>query len=281
MHTRSDPDLNYRRAQGSIALSAQAALVLKIPSSGHPQTVYAKNPDEPFHPASLTKLLTVVTALDVASRFGQPLDTLLRMCPGDAAKGTGRNIAAGDRFSLQDAIANMLLPSSNVTANVVARTFGQVLLDPEDRETSPVARFVQEMNTTAAGLGMIRSVFINPHGLKAAAQITTATDMARLLVAANRHPAIANVWGCANYDITIIGPNARRESIASSVKMIEDGNVLGGKTGTLRAVTYNLAICSQTATGTKLASVILCSSSDGARYADMRLLLSVLDETEK
>jgi D-alanyl-D-alanine carboxypeptidase len=281
MHTRYDPDLNDSRVQSSIALSAQAAMVLKISSGGHPQTVYAKNPDEAFQPASLTKLLTVVTALDVASRFGRSLDTLLKMRAGDEAKGTGRNIAVGDRFSLQDAIANMLLPSSNVTANVVARTFGRVLLDPADRETSPVARFVQEMNATAAGLGMTRSIFVNPHGLKAAAQVTTAADMARLLVAASQHPAIANVWGCANYDMTIIGPNARRESIASSVKMIEDGNVLGGKTGTLRAITYNLAICSQTATGAKLASVLLCSSSDSARYADMRLLLSALDEIEK
>lgn len=253
-------------------------MVLKISSDGHQHEVYAKNPDEAFHPASLTKLLTIVTALEVASRFGRSLGTMLRMRAGDEAKGTGRNIEAGDRFSLQDAIANMLLPSSNVTANVVARTFGQVLLDPEDHETSPIARFIQEMNVTAARLGMTRSIFVNPHGLKASAQVTTAVDMARLLVAASQRPAITNVWSKATYEMTIVGPNARRENIASSVKMIEDDNVLGGKTGTLRAITYNLAICSRTGTGAKLASVILCSPSDSARYADMRLLLNALNE---
>jgi D-alanyl-D-alanine carboxypeptidase len=60
--------------------------------------------------------------------------------------------------------------------------------------------------------------------------------------------------------------------------MINDDNVRGGKTGTVRSRTYNLAIYSQTASGTKLASVILHSASDKTRYADMRLLLSALDE---
>lgn len=280
MHTHHDPDLPQHErawALGSIALSAQAAMVLKIPSEGDLQEVYAKNPDETFHPASLTKLLSVVTALDVASRFDRSLDAMLRVRAGDEAKGTGRNIQAGDRFSFQDAIANMLLPSSNVTANVVARTFGGALLDSQDRETSPVARFVQEMNAPATRLGMSRSFFVNPHGLKAAAQVTSAADIARLLIVASQRPAITNVWSSTSYDMTITGPNARRENITSSVKMIEDGNVLGGKTGTLRAITYNLAIWSETSSGAKLASVILCSSSDSARYADMRLLLSALD----
>ncbi|WP_457094877.1 serine hydrolase, partial [Microvirga sp. P5_D2] len=138
MHTRYDIDLTHRERTGlpgSIVLSAQAVMVLKISSDGDPQEVYAKNPQDAFHPASLTKLLSIITALDVASRFGQALDTKLRMRGRDEAKGTGRNIGAGDRFSLQDAIANMLLPSSNVTANVVARTFGQILFEREDSGT--------------------------------------------------------------------------------------------------------------------------------------------------
>jgi D-alanyl-D-alanine carboxypeptidase len=281
MHTRHHVDLiHHERTEGlgSIALSAQAAVVMKISSAGAPQEVYAKNPQGAFHPASLTKLLTVMTALDVASRFGHSLDARLKMRAGDEAKGTGNNISPGDRFSFQDAIANMMLPSSNVTANVVARTFGQVLVDHEGSRASPVPRFVQEMNATAAGLGMTHSIFVNPHGLKASAQVTTAADMARLLVAATERPAITNVWSHATYDLTITGPNARSEPIASSVKMIEDDDVCGGKTGTLRSITYNLAISSQTASGTRLASVLLCSSSDSARYADMRLLLNALDE---
>jgi D-alanyl-D-alanine carboxypeptidase (penicillin-binding protein 5/6) len=281
MHTRYDIDLTHHERTellDSIALSAQAAMVLRISSDGGPQEVYAKNPYGAFHPASLTKLLSVITALDVASRFGQSLDTKLKMRGGDEAKGTGSNIGAGDRLSFQDAIANMLLPSSNVTANVVARTFGRALIDPEDSKANPVARFVQEMNAAAARLGMKHSVFVNPHGLKAAAQVTTAADMAKLLVAASMCPAITNVWGRSTYDMTINGPNARTERITSSVKMIDDAAVLGGKTGTLRAVTYNLAICSQTATGATLASVILCSASDNDRYMDMRLLLSALKQ---
>jgi UDP-N-acetylmuramoyl-tripeptide--D-alanyl-D-alanine ligase len=261
----------------SISLSAQAAVVLKIPPSGAPQEVYAKNAQGSFPPASLTKVLTVITALEVASRFGWSLNTTLEMIAGDEARGSGRNISVGDRFSFQDAIANMMLPSSNVTANVVARTFGQLLIDSEQSGTSPVTRFVHEMNATAAKLGMTNSTFANPHGLAASAQVTTSADMVKLLVDATERAAIRSVWGHATYIMTITGPNARTQQIESSVKMIGDDNIWGGKTGTIRSRTYNLAIYSQTSSGEKLVSVILHSTSDDARYEDMRLLLRALD----
>jgi D-alanyl-D-alanine carboxypeptidase (penicillin-binding protein 5/6) len=203
---------------------------------------------------------------------------MLEMIAGDDARGSGKNISVDDRFSFQDAIAAMMLPSSNVTANVVARTFGQFLVNSEGSGASPVPRFVQEMNATAAQLGMAASAFVNPHGLNASAQVTTSADMAKLLLEATERPAITSVWGRAIYNMTITGPNARTQRITSSVKMIEDDDVRGGKTGTIRSKTYNLAIYSQTSSGAKLALVILGSRSDKARYADMRLLLRALDE---
>jgi UDP-N-acetylmuramoyl-tripeptide--D-alanyl-D-alanine ligase len=264
--------------QRSIALSAQAAIVLKIPSTGVPQPVYEKNPQGTFPPASLTKLLTVITALDIASRFGRSVITTIEMSAADSARGSGSNISVGDRFSLQDAIANMMLASSNTTANVVARTFGQLLVDREESGADPVRRFVQEMNATAASLGMSNSTFVHPSGLNASKQVTSAADMAKLLLHAAERPAISRVWGRATYNMAITGPNARTQEITSSIKMIGDDNVRGGKTGTHGSKTVNLAIYSQTAAGTKLASVILHSASDDARYADMRILLSALGE---
>jgi UDP-N-acetylmuramyl pentapeptide synthase/D-alanyl-D-alanine carboxypeptidase len=261
----------------SIGLAAQAAMVLKIPSAGAPQVVYAKNPRGVFSPASLTMLLTTITALNLASRFDRSLNTMLEMIPGDKTGGSEKNITVFDRFSFQDAIANMMLSSSNVTATVVARTFGQLLVR-EKRGASPVGRFVEEMNATAARLRMVNSTFVHPHGLHASAQVTTSADMAKLLVEATKRPAITSVWGRATYNMTITGPNARTQQIHSSVKMIEDDDIRGGKTGTVRARTYNLAIYSQTITGAKLALLILGSPSDNARYADMRLLLSALNK---
>jgi D-alanyl-D-alanine carboxypeptidase (penicillin-binding protein 5/6) len=251
---------------------------LKIPSTGVPQPVYEKNPQGTFPPASLTKLLTVITALDIASRFGRSVITTIEMSAADSARGSGSNISVGDRFSLQDAIANMMLASSNTTANVVARTFGQLLVDREESGADPVRRFVQEMNATAASLGMSNSTFVHPSGLNASKQVTSAADMAKLLLHAAERPAISRVWGLATYNMAITGPNARTQEITSSIKMIGDDKVRGGKTGTHGSKTVNLAIYSQTAAGTKLASVILHSASDDARYADMRILLSALGE---
>src|SRR5690606_9883599 len=158
----------------------------------------------------------------------------LQMQAGDETIGSGNNISIGDTFSLHDAIANMLLPSSNVTATVVARTFGQLLLNDEGSpEGNAVTRFISEINAKAAAIGMVSSHFNNPHGLPVGGQTTTSRDMSLLLFEAMNYPAILSVWGQTEYEMQITGANARTQQIASSVSMISDSDILGGKTGTI------------------------------------------------
>lgn len=103
----------------------------------------------PSRAACFVKLLTIITALKI-----HPDITLkLTMREGEETPGSGNDLRAGDTLTLWDALHNMLIPSSNVSATIVARTMGERLLALEGGTGDPSQRFVQQMNLVAMSLG--------------------------------------------------------------------------------------------------------------------------------
>ena len=105
------------------ALSAEKAIVLDAATG---RVLYEKNADARQIPASLTKVLTAVCAVDLL----KDLDTRIsykqydvNICPWFAEE-----FYAGDEVTLEDALFAMLLPSENVTAFTIARTAGYALI---------------------------------------------------------------------------------------------------------------------------------------------------------
>jgi len=230
----------------------------------------------PVPPASLTKLLTIITALKI-----HPDITLkLTMREGEETPGSGNNLRAGDTLTLWDALHNMLIPSSNVSATMVARAMGERLLALEGGTGDPSQRFVQQMNLVAMSLGMFNSHFVNAHGLAARGQVTCARDIARLGIAALGCPAITDIWGKRSYTLTLTGAHSRRREIATSLTMLDkiDDPILGGKTGTLGSSMNHLLVHTRAPGGTNLISVVMYSSTTEGRYADMNALLTAVRE---
>jgi D-alanyl-D-alanine carboxypeptidase len=263
------------------AISSPAAVVLcRDPLSAMGGvTLCAKAGDAAFPPVSLTKLVSAMVALDAAAAYGlDPTTWTITRRRGDAAPvgSSGNNLRIGDVLTLRDAIANMLLPSSNVCARVVAREIGTVLLAGATGD--PATRFVEAMNTKASSLLATRSLFENPDGWPEASQITTAEEMARITLAAADYPLIASLWGQATYKVTITGPNARVIPIISSVDMIRRGepDILGGKTGTIAGETFNLALHVAMPAGNRVAVVILGAASNASRFADARSIIDAV-----
>lgn len=75
-------------------------------------------------PASATKLMTAMVALDTLS-----VDDTITIKPGDIKAGSGDTFYAGDTIKVGDAILAMLLPSSNTLATAIARTAGRCILN--------------------------------------------------------------------------------------------------------------------------------------------------------
>ena len=120
---------------------------------GGPRSVVlaARAPDVPRAPASITKLMTVMVALEHAR-----LDEMVTVTP--QAAGVGEStvmLRPGERLSVRDLAIAALVPSANDAATALAVHVGH----------GSVARFVAMMNAKARLLGLTSTHFENPHGL--------------------------------------------------------------------------------------------------------------------
>lgn len=138
-------------------LTAENVIVVPIDQNNNPnftQLLMEKNIDQVTMPASLTKILSVVTVLD----YGIKMDEIFIVKQCDIVSGSGYNLKAGDQVSLKDLLHDMMLPSSNIAANCVARVIGEKM-------GGGLQTFVDAMNEKALAIGMTDSVFYNPSGL--------------------------------------------------------------------------------------------------------------------
>lgn len=229
--------------------------------------LYEKGPTVQLLQASLTKVMTCMVMLDYVS----DLDGTMTVLASDSTGGSGNNLNAGDVITYRDALYNMMLPSSNVTTTVVARTVGGIILDGEAGD--PVAAFVDKMNAKSAKLNMTETVFLNASGLNRAGMVTCARDMGRMGIAALAYPDILSVWGAVTHDLQLEGPDARTVTINHSAKNMGDSDILGGKTGTLGSSARNLLEYVALPGGERAIAVVMLTGAD-TRYNDMSNLLA-------
>ncbi|WP_353429260.1 hypothetical protein [Paracoccus denitrificans] len=254
-------------------ISSAAALIRSKPIAGMAGAViWAKAGTEVLRPGSMTKLVTAYTGLRWLKQL-DAMDTVFECQPGDATSGSGNNLTAGDTLDVDGAVANMGLPSSNVTTTVWARTIGQMILDHEAATGDAYSRFIAAMNAESARVGMIASTWGNASGLdgQGGGVWTTAEDLALLCeIADQEHPEFGRIWSQPTWDLEIGGPNARIISIGHSVDFIEYGDprVTWGKTGTTTGA-QNCMLCQVIAPGgSRYYYVGFGASSDSIRYAD-------------
>jgi D-alanyl-D-alanine carboxypeptidase len=126
-----------------------------------------------WHPASLTKLMTAYVTFRAVADGELALDSPIRVSKHAAAEPPSKmGFKAGSVMSLDNALKMMLVKS----ANDIAMAIGENVGGSEEA-------FVKRMNAEAARLGMIDTHFVNPNGLHAEDQYTTARDLAVLVSA--------------------------------------------------------------------------------------------------
>jgi D-alanyl-D-alanine carboxypeptidase len=144
------------------SVTARAAIIVDA-STG--ETLWERNADAQLPPASTTKILTAILAIESGR-----LDDWVTTSP-DAAETAPSKIGlrAGDRMALGDLLYAVLLNSANDAASVVA----EGLAGSENE-------FAIHMNAKARAIGAQGSHFVNPHGLTAAGHVSTARDLAKI-----------------------------------------------------------------------------------------------------
>jgi D-alanyl-D-alanine carboxypeptidase (penicillin-binding protein 5/6) len=238
-------------------ISAAAAILV----DGHTgEILFARNPDEPRPPASVTKILTALVILE----RGHLKDTVTVSAAAAGVGGFQLGLRKGQRVSLEDLLAAILIMSANDAAVAAAEHVG-----------GSVWGFAGMMNATARQLGMAHSRFANPHGLHEADHYTTALDLVRLTRTALDHPAFAQLVRSREATITIW--KAGRRGYVPQARLIRNHNRLlgrvdgvdGVKTGYTDAAGRCLVV-SASRGPQRLIAVLL---NDPRRWSDATMLL--------
>jgi D-alanyl-D-alanine carboxypeptidase len=229
------------------AAATEAHLLIEADTG---KVLEAENATYPWYPASLTKLMTAYVTLTAVKQGRITLDTLFTVSPIAASQSPSKmGFRPGTQVTVDNALKMMLVKSANDMAMVLAEGVGGGSLDT----------FLAEMNATAQRLGMTQTSYVNPNGLPADGQITSARDLGIL--------ARAFIHDLPEYEYYVHIPAIRygRRVTRNFNKLIgRFPGADGFKTGFICASGYNL-IGSATQNGKRLIAVVLGASSGTMR----------------
>jgi D-alanyl-D-alanine carboxypeptidase len=134
------------------------------------EVLYAEEAGQPWHPASLTKLMTAYVAFAAVKVGRLTLDTPITISQNAWNQAPSKSpLKVDSSITLQDALYILLVKSANDIAVAIAEAV-----------SGSEERFVAEMNEMARAMGLTATHFVNPHGLHDPDQITSARDLAVL-----------------------------------------------------------------------------------------------------
>lgn len=199
---------------------ADAAIVMEA-STG--LILYEKNIYDKFFPASITKIMTTLLALENCN-LSETM-TMSHEAEWDVDFDSSRiGLVEGEQVSLEDALYAVMLESANEVSYGVA----------EHVAKGPMSEFAKMMNARAAELGCVNTNFVNPHGLHDDNHYTCAYDMALISKAAIAIPEFRTITGTRTHQIPATNKNVLRY-LANHHRFIRKTlnyeGTIGGKTG--------------------------------------------------
>jgi len=250
----------------NISLEATSAIVYDIKKR---EIIFSKNAEKRMPLASITKVLSVVTALDLL-----PDSTVITISTNDLLEEGDSGLLTDEKWKLKDLIDFSLTTSSNDGIAAIAGAAGAFNLSSED-ETLGLQEFVIKMNEKAKQIGMTNSVFYNETGLDLNAETSggysTARDTAILFsYALRKYPEIFETT--RDEKITV---NSLNRIVHTGKNTNDDLNsipgIIASKTGFTDIAGGNLAVIFDPGIGRPVAVIVLGSSSEG-RFRDVSLL---------
>ncbi|TCL35695.1 D-alanyl-D-alanine carboxypeptidase (penicillin-binding protein 5/6) [Anaerospora hongkongensis] len=233
-------------------VEAEAAVVMSVTGK---QVLFAKQADAIMYPASTTKIVTLITALEKGN-----LNSTVVVSPQAAAcDGSSLELRAGDKLKLEEALYGMMLVSGNDAAEAIAESVAGSIPD-----------FVKLMNAKAGQIGATRTNFSNPHGLPDPYNhYTTAYDLALITAYGMQNPTFARIVSTRDYDVHFLNRQSTHAKNTNKLLATFIG-ANGVKTGYTEAA-GDCLVAAANRNGVELIAVIL--NSDG-RWEDAAKLLN-------
>jgi serine-type D-Ala-D-Ala carboxypeptidase (penicillin-binding protein 5/6) len=177
--------------QPDLPIHGQAAYLVDLDTR---MVMWQRDPETTRAPASLTKLITAMVAVDDAGS----LDRVVEVTPGATqVVPSVMGLSAGERLTVRQLVDGLFLSSGNDAAEALAQG-----IVPRDR-------FIRQMNQKAKSIGLTGSHFVNPSGLDALGHGMTAHDLVHTAAYLDRYyPELAAI--AATKDIAIVATSQHK-----------------------------------------------------------------------
>jgi len=240
----------------TITIDAKASILVNAETG---EIIEAKNEKKKEYPASTTKMMTALLALENCE-----LSDVVTMKQEDiAAAGAGASNAglkAGEQVTVENLLYCLMLPSAFEAANALARTAG-----------GSVDNFVKMMNDRASELGCVNTHFVNPTGMHDTDHYSCAYDMYLIAREAMKNSTFQTIVNTAQKKLPETNMNPERiiyttnELIRSSYSSIYYDNCYGIKTGHTTPAGYCLV--SYAKQGSYSYYSVILGAKGGTEYA--------------
>lgn len=228
------------------------------------EVIYEKSSNEQSSIASVTKLMTAMVLID----SGLDLEEKVTITKSDMdrLKGTKSRLWVGSELTRDDLLHIALIASDNRAASALSNSY------PGGKEA-----FVRAMNIKAKQLDMTSTNFVDPTGLDKN-NISTATDLVKLVQAANQYPLIRTITTTASFDTYIKNKN-KKISYVNTNLLVRQGiwDIGISKTGYIREAGKCLVMQTQVV-GKPIVMVFLKSYGKLTRTADAKRAKSWLEK---
>lgn len=253
---------NIKNWPQGAAVNAEAAIVMDADTGA---ILYAKNIDQKEYPASITKIMTTLLALEKGNlkdtvKFSEYAVYSIEY------NSSHLGMTEGEELTLEQCLYGIMLASANEISNAVAEHIG-----------GDVDTFVNMMNERAKELGCTGTHFVNPHGLHDDNHYVTARDMALISREAFNNKMFRKIIKTVEYHFPETNLVDEKRYFINHHKMIsEEGmiydDVIGGKTGFTDQAQNTLVTMAKRG-NQRLLTVVLKAPGLYVSYDDTKVLL--------
>lgn len=228
---------------GSVGVSARSCILCT--SDG--MVLYEKQADVPLPMASITKVMSVIVALEKI----EDVKKVVEVSPlAVGIEGSSVYLKPSEKVELEMLLYSAMLESANDATTALA-----IAVSGTEEE------FVSEMNRKADELGMKSTEFKNPHGLSAEGHYTTSRDYARLMAYALKNDTFRKIISTRKKVIAADDGTLTRVLTNHNRLLITYKGMIGGKTGYTQASGRTLVTAAER-NGTTLICVTIDASGD-------------------
>lgn len=188
----------------SLETSADIVLLVSLDNGA---VIFDKNADKVTAPASLTKITTAILTIENCADLDEVIT--VKQSSINAISGTNSSTAGlkvGEEISIRNLLYCMMVKSANEAAVILADYIGG----------GSVSNFVQMMNDFVMDMGCQNTHFVNPHGLDAEGQYTTANDLAMITKHALTLPLFEEIVNTVNYKLPATNKSGERNLLSTN-----------------------------------------------------------------